>query len=87
MLSRMLRAQIDAYGPDHELCVLTLGKLQLVQTQDTGFLGKALEQLRSQHTASSTASKSAKTATGKKSKKVLKKLSFSKKAAKLSENQ
>jgi tetratricopeptide (TPR) repeat protein len=84
MLSRMLRAQLDAYGPDDERCVLTLSKLHLVQTRKTDYLEKALEQLWSLHTSASVSSKSSKISTNAKSKNMLKKFSFGKKVAKLS---
>jgi tetratricopeptide (TPR) repeat protein len=84
MLSRMLRAQLDAYGPDDERCVLTLSKLQLVQTRKTDYLEKAMEQLWNQHTNARISSKSSKISTNAKSKNMLKKFSFGKKVAKLS---
>jgi tetratricopeptide (TPR) repeat protein len=84
MLSRMLRAQLDAYGPDDERCVLTLRKLQVVQTRKTNNLEQALEQLWTQHTSACTASKFSKSATSTKVKNMLKKYSFRKKVAKLS---
>jgi tetratricopeptide (TPR) repeat protein len=83
MLSRMLRAQLDAYGPDDERCVLTLRKLQLVQNRKTNYLEKSLEQLLTQHSSACTASKSSKTAMNTKSKN-MKKYSFRKKVVKLS---
>jgi len=84
MLGRMLRAQLAAYGPVDQRCILTLSKLQLVQTEQTDYLEKALDQLWNQHsTSASPKSKAARVATSKKSNKMLKKLSFRKKVAKL----
>lgn len=84
MLGRMLRAQLAAYGAEDERCILTLSKLQLVQTEQTDYLEKALDQLWDQHsTAASPGSKAARVAAAKKSNKMLKKLSFRKKVAKL----
>jgi hypothetical protein len=85
MLGRMLRAQLAVYGALDERCILTLSKLQLVQTEQTDYLEKALEQLWDQHsTSASPSSKAARVATSKKSNRMMKKLSFRKKAAKLS---
>lgn len=84
MLGRMLRAQLAVYGALDERCILTLSKLQLVQTEETDYLEKALEQLWDQHsTSASPSSKAARVATSKKSNRMMKKLSFRKKAAKL----
>lgn len=85
MLGRMLRAQLAAYGSLDERCILTLSKIQLVQTEQTDYLEKALEQLWNQHsTSASPKTKAAQVATSKRSSKMLKKLSFRKKVAKLS---
>eukprot|EP00544_Gedaniella_sp_CCMP2646_P002739 CAMPEP_0202510508 /NCGR_PEP_ID=MMETSP1361-20130828/53331_1 /ASSEMBLY_ACC=CAM_ASM_000849 /TAXON_ID=210615 /ORGANISM="Staurosira complex sp., Strain CCMP2646" /LENGTH=1231 /DNA_ID=CAMNT_0049144775 /DNA_START=24 /DNA_END=3719 /DNA_ORIENTATION=+ len=84
MLGRMLRAQLAAYGASDDRCVLTLSKLQLVQTEKTGYLEKALDQLWDQHSnKASPSSKRERVAANKRSTKMMKKLSFRKKAAKL----
>ena len=85
MLGRMLRAQLAAHGPVDQRCILTLSKLQLVQTEDTDYLEKALDQLWNQHSTSASPSKAARVAAAKKSNKTIKKFSFRKKMAKMNQ--
>ena len=79
MLGRMLRAQLAVYGATDDRCVLTLSKLQLVQTEKTDYLEKALDQLWDQHSSkASPSSKNARVAANKRSTKDDEKVKLSK---------
>ena len=39
MLSRMLRAQVEAHGPGDPRCIATMSKLRLIEAQETDLVG------------------------------------------------